>query len=205
MATRSPAATSPGNIHRRRSLRVLTEQYRALGGVAITIPSCWYLWPSPSSDHGHGHHDETHKDAEQHEGQHDQAEEASDAQETSNEKPDHEADSDKGDNVTAEKHTATEEKEDNATDESEKSSSNDAPGVVEEDHKPAKVDGVQGKGKTSAGDDENEMTQVKKIEENPKGGLKKRLDSKYRKELGPAAPGTPDDVDDPVSEWEANS
>lgn len=154
-----------------------------ISAIAVTIPSCYFLWPEASHGDAHGAHG-AHEEHEEHD------EEASEEpkEEESTE------DSKEEDAPKEEAAPAEESKEDESKgDESKKDDSEQKeapkegkPGKTEaESTSNKKVDGVQFKGKTGAGDDNNEMTDSRKREPDSKGAFKKRIDSHYAKDLGP--------------------
>ncbi|TKX24918.1 hypothetical protein C1H76_2871 [Elsinoe australis] len=164
-----------------------------LGAIAVTVPGCYYLWPEAShgdASHGHGGHEEHHEEP--------QGAEADDQEDANSEAAPKEPESE----APAEsEEKPQEESKDESKDESKEDSkddSSDSEGKKEEKpSKPAKpdttepektsnkkVDGVQFKGKTSAGDENNEMHDTRKREPDSKGGFKKRIDSAYQKDLG---------------------
>jgi len=159
--------------------RVTDALFRLISAVAVTIPSCYFLWPEESHDNAHGlevaSHAMTHKDE-------------------SDEAPE---DAPKEDDEPAEEPKEDESKDDDSKDEAPKedapkedkseddSSKDDKPDSTEgEKTSNKKVDGVQFKGKTSEGDENNEMTDTRKREPDSKGAFKKRIDSGYQKDLG---------------------
>jgi len=68
MGTERPAVTSHGekilvNTGNTRTLET-DRQRRIAGGVAVTVPSCWYLWPSSHADSGHHDAHDEHEEGE---------------------------------------------------------------------------------------------------------------------------------------------
>ncbi|KAF4551179.1 Hypothetical protein D9617_14g076360 [Elsinoe fawcettii] len=162
-----------------------------LGAIAVTVPGCYYLWPSAShgdASHGHGHgHEEHHEEPE--------SAEAEDQEDTKSEaapkEPEPEAEESTDEPAESKDKQSEEPKEDSKDDDPKEESSDDDSEKKEE--KPSgeaaktsnkKVDGVQFKGKTSAGDENNEMHDFRKREPDSKGAFKKRIDSAYQKDLG---------------------
>jgi len=152
---------------------------RLISAVAVTIPSCYFLWPESHEGAGHGvevmSHAGTHTEEE--------AEEAKD-EEAPAEEP-------KEDETPKEDESKDEEPKEEAPKE-EKSEDDSSSGGKPDSTEPEKVsnqkvDGVQFKGKTAAGDENNEMTDTRKREPDSKGAFKKRIDSGYQTDLGPVS------------------
>lgn len=182
--TRSPAVICHGEIsfvYWSITLSTITDALcRLISAVAVTIPSCYFLWPESHEGAGHGAHVMAHA------GTHTE-EEAQEAKED-----DAPADEPKEDETPKEDESKDEKpkeeapKEEKSEDDS--SSSEGKPDSTEpEKTSNKKVDGVQFKGKTAAGDENNEMTDERKREPDSKGAFKKRIDSGYQKDLGPVS------------------
>lgn len=186
------------------------DPYRLISAIAVTIPSCYFLWPSESHGDAHGAHGghgehaehEEHDEAEEHdeggepkeesEGEQEEASKEDDAKVEESSKDDSEGSDDK---PAPEDDPATKNKEDDSAQGTEKPPQSDAPkegqnqsgANTDGENMPeskGKVDGVQFKGKTNKGDDDNEMPDTRKREPDSKGAFKKRIDSGYGKNLG---------------------
>ncbi|KAG8630967.1 hypothetical protein KVT40_000107 [Elsinoe batatas] len=163
-----------------------------IGAIAVTVPGCYYLWPAPShgdAHHGHDAHDE--HDAEP------EAAEADDKEAADSESSDKDAEPEAKESES--KDEPAEEPKDDSKDESaddsedkddkdDKDDKEDESSGAPEKTSNKKVDGVQFKGKTKAGDENKEMPDIRKREPDSKGAFKKRIDSGYQKDLGPAQP-----------------
>lgn len=178
-----------------------------ISAVAVTIPSCYFLWPSASHADAHG----AHGDHEEHEDEHEEAEEpkeedapaeedepkeeeskseeAAPKDEESKEeesKDDGEKSEDKDSEESAskeDKDTSMKQPQSNAPKEGESKSKTTSDGENMPENK-GNIEGVQFKGKSSAGDEDNEIPDVRKREPDSKGAFKKRIDSAYGKNLG---------------------
>ncbi|KAH0343886.1 hypothetical protein KCU81_g4954, partial [Aureobasidium melanogenum] len=154
-----------------------------LGAAAVTIPGAWYLWPDSSHGdvHGpgsaHAKHVEEHPEVEQ-------------PEEESQEQPEDES---KDDGETKDEGGALKDGEGEKT--QDQPQANNEPAAGESKSKPntegknmpeskGNVEGVQFKGKTNEGDEDNEMPDERKREPDSKGAFKKRIDSGYGKNLG---------------------
>ncbi|KAF2156659.1 hypothetical protein K461DRAFT_289056 [Myriangium duriaei CBS 260.36] len=161
------------------------------GAIAVTIPGCYLLWPEKShgdAHHGHGEHKEEH--AESHDEKPDQEESSEDAQESGENKAEQseqsqdEKSEDSGKSDDSEKKSddkadkKSDDKKDETSDDKEEKSDDNKSGSGK------KVEGVQFKGKTSAGGEDNEIGDNRKRESDSKGAYKKRIDSDYQKDLG---------------------
>ncbi|KUJ21728.1 uncharacterized protein LY89DRAFT_694232 [Mollisia scopiformis] len=122
----------------------------AVGAIAVTIPSCWYLLSnSPDTEHGHGDHGDSHgKEHEEHE---------EESEEESKDEPEEES-KDEGEDKKA-----STESEDKDSDKSEDSDSGD------DEKKAADT--------PDTSDDEGDEKNTKKSIPDAKGGSKKRLES----------------------------
>ncbi|PNS18931.1 hypothetical protein CAC42_6026 [Sphaceloma murrayae] len=152
-----------------------------LGAIAVTVPGCYLLWPEPShgdAHHGHGEHHEESHDAEPEEKEESEAAPES----TEEEAPAETKDEAKADSTKEVKDDTPAEDAKDSGDETEAKPAESAGEAEKTSNK--KVDGVQFKGKTSAGDENNEMHDTRKREPDGKGGFKKRIDSAYQKDLG---------------------
>ncbi|KAI9713068.1 MAG: hypothetical protein M1820_001053 [Bogoriella megaspora] len=166
----------------------------ALAATAVTVPGAWYLLqPAEGGHHGgdHGHEegqDEKHGEEGEGEGE---GESEGEGKDTPQEEGEGEEESQEGKPKVSE----TEGKEFNKSDtdelqrtkpadEDEGASKKDAH-VVEQESK-GNAEGVQFKGKTSQGDEDNEMTDTRKHIPDAKGGAKKRIDSGYGVPQAPA-------------------
>jgi len=155
---------------------------RLISAIAVTVPSCYFLWPEASHADAHGAHGAHDEHAEEHEEEHEEA----------SEEPKEEAEDSKEDEAPKEEASDDESKADDKNPEqpeeekqSEPKGDSSKPDKTEPEEKSnQKVDGVQFKGKTAAGDDNNEMTDTRKREPDSKGAFKKRIDSGYGKNLG---------------------
>lgn len=167
------------------SVEIADALCRLISAVAVTIPSCYFLWPESHEGAGHGAHVATHAGTHTEE----EAEEAKDdeapAEEPSaDETPKEDESKDEESKEKAPKEEAPKEEKS----EGDSSSSSGKPDTTEpEKVSNQKVDGVQFKGKTAAGDENNEMTHERKREPDSKGAFKKRIDSGYQKDLGPVS------------------
>ncbi|KAF2158631.1 hypothetical protein M409DRAFT_61471 [Zasmidium cellare ATCC 36951] len=158
-----------------------------LGALVVTPPSCWYLWPDTShaehhGDHAeHGEHEESEKPDESEQSKEDEEpqEEAAPAEQQGGEE--------KGD----EEEKPAEEEKSGDGDEAKETSDGDDSGKDEDASKDSAeekaggksgVEGVQFKGKMA--DDSAGQEHTRKLEDSPKGGQKKRLDSGLGKNLG---------------------
>ncbi|KAG9951408.1 hypothetical protein KCU85_g2771, partial [Aureobasidium melanogenum] len=154
-----------------------------LGAAGVTIPGAWYLWPDSSHGdvHGpgsaHAKHVEEHPEVEQ-------------PEEESQEQPEDES---KDDGETKDEGGALKDGEGEKT--QDQPQANNEPAAGESKSKPntegknmpeskGNVEGVQFKGKTNEGDEDNEMPDERKREPDSKGAFKKRIDSGYGKNLG---------------------
>lgn len=168
---------------------------RLVAAIVVTIPSCYYLWPS-ASEHGHNDHGSHDHDDSHHE---EKSEEAHDDDQATDAPPE-EATEDSNDQSgeksdSAESKEPTEQEDESASDDDDESDES----VQDVKHgQKGKVPGVQFKGKTAAGDSENEMTHTSKREPDAKGAFKRRLDSDSRKELGTDPSGDGNDGTEPV-------
>jgi len=87
-------------------------------------------------------------------------------------------------NENAEKDDSEDDKHDGATSNPDIGKASDGKSTEPVKSTNHKVEGVQFKGKTNKGDDNNEMHDTRKIESDGKGGMRKRIDSGYQKDLG---------------------
>lgn len=172
----------------------------------MTVPSCYYLWPSTShAEHSHATSHSTEEHEETAEKEDDDAEEAAPSegagenQEHDDSKPGEEPESPevvqkKADETAEEQSKESEEsakpsgsegESQPASDDANKSSHGGEEAEVKETPEgKGDVEGVQFKGKTAAGDDENKMDDTRKREPDSKGAFKKRIDSGAAKDLG---------------------
>ena len=155
---------------------------RLVSAIAVTVPSCYFLWPEASHGDAHGAHGAHEEHAEEHEEEHEEApeepkEETEDSKEDEAPKEEASDDESKADDKNPEQPEVEKQSEPKAN-----SSKPDTTEAEETSNK--KVDGVQFKGKTAAGDENNEMTDTRKREPDSKGAFKKRIDSGYGKNLG---------------------
>ncbi|KAF2225941.1 hypothetical protein BDZ85DRAFT_258332 [Elsinoe ampelina] len=162
-----------------------------IGAIAVTVPGCYYLWPAPShgdAHHGHDAHDE--HDAEPETAEADDKEDADSESSDKEAEPEAKESESKDEPAEEPKDDSKDEspKDESADDSEDKGDSKDESSGAPEKTSNKKVDGVQFKGKTSAGDENNEMQDTRKREPDSKGAFKKRIDSAYQKDLGPAQP-----------------
>ena len=179
---------------------------RALGAVAVTLPSCYYLWPTAKAEgHGHGHGEghgeeggsehsgegEEGEDAAGHGTSDDvhgadtpppKAREAQKAASPSNRAKDEDSDSESSASDTPEGSDSEEETTDSESDNSmkntpEASGPNDEERVTESGKD---VEGVRFKGATTSGP----QGDTRKHVPDSKGGAKKRIESDYGNQLG---------------------
>ncbi|GAB7351137.1 hypothetical protein MBLNU459_g1594t1 [Dothideomycetes sp. NU459] len=154
-----------------------------VSAIAVTIPSCWYLWPEASHGEAHGAHG-AHAEHAEHAEAKDEPEEEQPAEEEEAPKEEEEESKDEPKEEAADEKKDDEPKEESKDDES-KDESKDEPKETKPDSedKPTPENkgdtkDVQFKGPTTEGDDE------RKREPDSKGAFKKRIDSGAGKELG---------------------
>lgn len=172
---------------------MLTELLRAIGAVAVTVPSVYYLLqPDPKKSHGHGHGDEGHEGNEEHEEHEEEVEEGQEAGESS----DQGSEGGKSEESTGREEEKPEEKEEDESDKSEGEGgdqqetpdTSDNEGFENVAHEKGRggdnVEGVQFKGATKAGDEKNEAGDTRKHIPDAKGYNKLRIESDYGKPQG---------------------
>lgn len=147
----------------------LTLCNRLLGGIVVTVPSCWYLWPEKHAEGGH--HDEHHGAEHEEKGEEKEAEE--DAQEDSAPAEQSEEPSDSGKEEKAATQTPAEGEE--------KPSGEEAPSG--DDAEESKGDESESKS-TGSGSGKKPLVGERKTEPDSKGALKKRIDSPNAQNLG---------------------
>ena len=175
---------------------------RAIGAIAVTLPSCWYLWPSPKAEgHGHGHgHGEGHGEegGSEHSGEGEEGEDAqghgasSDVYGANTPPPkareaqkipssgsqDDEADSsDSTPSDTPESSDSEGDSDNSMKNTPEASGPDDTERITESGND---VEGVQFKGATKDG----AVGDTRKHIPDSKGGAKKRIESDYGNKLG---------------------
>ena len=151
----------------------------------MTVPGTWYLL-QPGADAHHG--DVTGHDKEEPEEEPtDEAEDAPKDGGSDEEQQHDDGEQQGGDEQKASESDAkgdgenTESNSDDGQDaqaaDKNEGTSGDEEQVVRQDSKGSSPEGVRFKGKTNQGDEDNEMTDTKKLIPDAKGGTKKRLDS----------------------------
>ena len=162
---------------------------RLIGAIAVTIPTCWFLWPSAShADSGHHGDHEEHAESHDEEGEHAEAEDEKPAEEAepaeepeSKDEPAELAEPAESSDEPA-KPSGSEGESQPATTDPNKASSKDE--EAESKETPASggdTDDAQFKGKMNSGSSGNDDT--RKSEPDSKGGYKKRIDSGLANDL----------------------
>jgi len=160
-----------------------------IGAVAVTVPSCYFLWPEASHADSHAAHGEEHGEehAEEHEENEDESkdeseEEAPKEEESKDEEPKEES---KDDESKDEEPKEDSKEDDSKSDDDKQPQSRDTPPEGKNQPKSGgDVEGVSFKGPTKAGGDDNKAPDERKVESDSKGGQKKRIDSGVGKNLG---------------------
>ena len=195
--TPSLLATCLGKIggHNGRLQLLTGDSNRLISGIAVTLPSCYFLWPEASHGDAHGAHGHDEEHGEEHEeGAEDAKEESQDDAAEEPKEDESKDEQPKEDETKDEEPKQDDSKQDESKDDDSKqddskpdsSSKSGKPDTTEPEKTSNRtVDGVQFKGKTAAGDENNEMTDTRKREPDSKGAFKKRIDSGYQKDLGP--------------------
>ena len=169
--------------------------YRAITSVTITAPCLYYLLqpgPEKSHEHGHEHGEEVHKEHDRHSQEAEEGEEAgiegndgdgvtgSNDQDAEGEKSDESAGGTGGDK--------SEDSESEGGDQQATPDTSEDEGSENVAHEKGKgggdVDGVQFKGATNAGDENNEQTDTRKHIPDAKGYNKLRIESDYGNKQG---------------------
>jgi hypothetical protein len=138
---------------------------RLIGGIAVTIPACWYLWPAPHADSGHhgdhGDHAELGED-------------------------DHTEDKVESEDAAGEEAPKVEEEAKDAGEADPKESEGEDTGSAPPTDEAKPKEGGEGadanKGKISPDSEGSENS--RKVESDSKGGNKIRVDSGLQKDLG---------------------
>lgn len=169
---------------------------RAVGAIAVTVPTCWYLLqPDPNKGHGHGHEEGhgKHDGGEEHEDVHEEArEEAHDTTEDKEAEKDDDApandeqtESTGGEGNDPEAASKSESNEDKGQETPDTSDDDEEPKNVEhETGDGGDVEGVQFKGAAKLVREDPEQGDVRKHIPDAKGFNKKRIESKYGNRLG---------------------
>ncbi|KAK5119068.1 hypothetical protein LTR62_000279 [Meristemomyces frigidus] len=170
-----------------------------IGGAAVTIPSCWYLWPeahAESGHHGHDEHaDESHSEDAEHAEEDAPKEESAEGEEQDEEKDVKEGEAEKtGDEKDSESEKSPKDQQEQGKEPGESSASGKPSGsqgegqdagaaTPSEDSKP-KEGGGSGVGKGNVKADSDGASESRKSEPDNKGGRKTRVDSGLQKDLG---------------------
>ncbi|KAF2233386.1 hypothetical protein EV356DRAFT_503718 [Viridothelium virens] len=165
-----------------------------LGAAAVTIPGAWYLLqPGANGHHGDDHshakeeheeeHEEETEEAPKSEGDGEEQNGDDGEQQREEEQKDEPKDKPKvseseGKGVTDLSDSDSDELQNTKVADENDNTSKHETHVLEQDTK-GTPEGVRFKGKTSQGDEDNEMTDVRKHVPDAKGGAKKRIDSGY--------------------------
>nr|POF13628.1 halomucin [Quercus suber] len=167
---------------------------RLFGAIAVTIPSCWYLWPAASHAEHHDSHDshaeETHDDAKE-------EEEGSTEEQSENTEP-------PKDDSQSEDEPKEEQSDDKEEDTSEDKSDDKA---TTKDESSDKDSGEGGSDKTGLGKGKGkDLDDTRKHESSDsKGAAKKRIDSGLGKDLGKGPDFAEQEDDKPTRENSATS
>ncbi|KAK4554277.1 hypothetical protein LTR86_008485 [Recurvomyces mirabilis] len=180
-----------------------------IGGTAVTVPACWYLWPSAHADSGHHGHDEhaeeSHGEEAHVEGEEaPKEEEAPEEEDTSSQEQGEGESEEKSDESSTGKTPKDQQEKGKAPGEdsaSGKPSGSQGEGqdtgsvTPSEDSKPKEGGGDSRIGKGAIKPESDGATESRKSEPDNKGGRKTRVDSGLQKDLG-ASEETYEQADD---------
>lgn len=165
-----------------------TFDCRAVGAIAVTVPTCWYLLqPDPNKGHGHGHGEGhgDHEGEEEHEETHESTEDepAEKDEEALVDEEKAESTGDDGNDARASDDSGSDEEKGQETPDT--SDDDDEPkNVPHETDSGGDVEGVQFKGASKMVKEDDDKGDTRKHIPDAKGFNKKRIESKYGNRLG---------------------